>query len=60
VFDYNECNITNIAYVRFWNIGWVVDLEDVTSGEGSSSAQSVSVSTSFRSGKTNKLVFYAN
>jgi hypothetical protein len=43
----------------YTNIGWVVDLGDITNGGGSTSTF-VSVSTCRRSGKTKKLVSYAS
>jgi hypothetical protein len=45
---------------NFTNIGWVVDLGDVTSGGGSTSTQFVSVSTSRKSGKTKNFTSYVN
>jgi hypothetical protein len=50
--------LLTLHMLNFANIGWVVDLGDVTSGGGST--QSISVSTSFRNGRTKKLVSYAS
>ncbi len=42
----------------FANIGWVVELGNVSSGGVSTSTQFVNVSSSRRSGKNKKLVSY--
>ncbi len=44
----------------FANIGWVVNLGNVSSGGVSTSTQFVNVSSSHRSGKSKKLVSYTN
>lgn len=52
--------LQTLCMSNFTNIGWVVDLGDVTNGGGSTSTQSISVSAFRRSDRTRKLVSYAN
>jgi hypothetical protein len=52
--------LETLCLLDFANIGWVVDLGDVSSGGVSASTQFVSVSSSCRSGRSKKLVFYTS